>query len=184
MMTESALSSTPVAYDCKNQPGGNLLTLTGDGSGRAQKADGDKWGRFCWQSIRGARDEGIIVTMAYRVCQEARHNPGPYTAYTQQDTAMREQGVKKPNPRKQILTDLLELIRAKRPKGYIPVLMMDANEEDNYDKEMDHDLRKFIEDAHLLDHFHGKFPEPTCAYTRGKKRLDWILFDQALVGAI
>ena len=76
------------------------------------------------------------------------------------------------------------MIQAKRLEGYRPVLMMDANGDENYDKEMDHDLRKFIEDAHLVDHFHEKFPELTRTYTKGKKRLDWILFDEALVGAI
>jgi len=81
--SKSAFSSAPVAHDCKNQPGGNLLILTGDGVGRAQKTDGNKSGRFCWQTIRGARDEGIIVITPHRVCQEARHNPGPYTVYTQ-----------------------------------------------------------------------------------------------------
>ena len=90
--------------------------------------------------------------------------------------------MKKPNPRKQILMDLLELIQAKRLEGYRPVLMMDANGDENYDKEMDHDLRKFIEDAHLVGHFHDKFPKPTRTYTKGKKRLDRILFDQALLG--
>jgi len=62
--------------------------------------------------------------------------------------------------------------------------MMDANGDDNYDKEPDHNLQKFTEDTHLVDHFHEKFPEPTWMYTRGKKRLDRILFDPALVGAV
>ena len=62
--------------------------------------------------------------------------------------------------------------------------MMATNGDDNYDKEIDHDLWKFIEDAHLVDHFHEKIPEPTQTYTRGKKRLDMILFDPALVEAI
>ena len=182
--SKASYSSAPAAHDCKTLPGGNLLTLVGNGAGRAQKAEGDKWGRFCWQTIIGARDEGVIVITAYRVCQEARDNPGPYTAYTQQYTAMREQGVQKPNPRKQILTDLLALIREKRLEGYKPILMMDANGDDNYEDDIDQDLKQFIEDAHLVDHFHEKFPEPSRTYTRGKKRLDRILFDSALVGAI
>ena len=62
--------------------------------------------------------------------------------------------------------------------------MMDVNGDDNYDKETDHDLRKFIEDAHLVDHFHEKFPEPTWTYMRGKKRLARILFDPVVVGVI
>ena len=97
---------------------------------------------------------------------------------------MHEQGVEKPNPRKQILTDLLGLIQKKKLEGYRPVLMMDANGDDNFDKEPDHELRKFIEDAHLVDHFNGKMPEPNWTYTRDRKRLERILFDSALVGAI
>ena len=76
------------------------------------------------------------------------------------------------------------MIRSKRLGGYIPVLMMDANGDDNYDKEMNHDLRKFIKDAYLVDHFHEKFPKPTHTYTRGKKRSDQIISDPALVGVI
>ena len=90
----------------------------------------------------------------------------------------------KPNPRKQILKDLLALIREMKLEGYTPILMMDANGDDNFAEEIDHDLRKFIEDTHLVDNFHEKFPEPLRTYTRGKKRLDRILFDPALVGAI
>ena len=81
--SKSAYSLAPAAHDCRTLPGGNLLTLVGNGAGRAHKADGNKWGRFFWQTIREARDKGIIVMMAYRVCQEATDNPGPYTAYTQ-----------------------------------------------------------------------------------------------------
>ena len=36
----------------------------------------------------------------------------------------------------------------------------------------------------MVDHFHEKLPEPTQTYTRGKKRLNRILFGPALVGAI
>ena len=67
---------------------------------------------------------------------------------------MREQGVEKPNPRKQIRKDLLALIREKRLEGYRPILMMDTNGDDNCEEEIYHDLREFIEDAHLVDHFY------------------------------
>ena len=61
------------------------------------------------------------------------------------------------------------MIRKKRLEGYRPVLIMDVNGGNNYDKELYHDLQKFIEDAHLVDHFHEKFPGSTWTYTRGKK---------------
>ena len=68
----------------------------GNGAGRAQDMGLYKWGKYCWQTIQEARDEGIVVITAYRVCQKARDNPGPFTSYTQQYTAMQEQGVKNP----------------------------------------------------------------------------------------
>ena len=39
-----AFSSVPTAHNCKQQPGGNLLILAGNGAGREQDVDGDKWG--------------------------------------------------------------------------------------------------------------------------------------------
>ena len=62
--------------------------------------------------------------------------------------------------------------------------MMDGNGDENYDKEPDHDMQKFTEDAQLVDHFHEKFPELSWAYTYDSKRLNWIMSDPALVGAI
>ena len=71
----------------------------------------------------------------------------------------------KPNQQKQILKDPLTLIWEKRLEGYRPILIMDANGDDNFAEEIDHDLRKFIEDAHLVDHFHENFLSP-----RGRTR--------------
>ena len=59
-----------------------------------------------------------MVITAYWVYHEARDDRGPFTAYTQQYTVMQEQGVKRPNPRKQIITNLLELIKEKMLEGY------------------------------------------------------------------
>ena len=173
-------------HDCERQQGGNLLTVNNATAGRFQDHGSDKWGRFCWQTYRGKRDEGIVVITAYRVCHEASDHPGPFTAYTQQYTAMREEGIASPNPRKQILADLLSLIDAKRLEGFRPILMMDANGDYTSVKaqDRDKDLESFIRDANLVDHFHEKFPDPTHSYVYGSKRLDYILVDPALVDAI
>ncbi len=45
-------------------------------------------------------DEGVVVITVYRVCHEARGNSEPNTTYTREYLAMREEGIKKPNPRK------------------------------------------------------------------------------------
>jgi len=114
------------SYDTKYLPGGNLLTINGRTTGRISDSGSDEWGRFCWYTLLGRRDEGILLLVAYRVCHEAHDNPGPFTAYQQQYMAMRQAGYAKPNPRKQILDDMSKLINEKRLLGFRPIVMMDA----------------------------------------------------------
>ena len=171
-------------HDCKFLPGGNLLTTNGSVSGRIIDSGSDKWGRFCWFTLRGRRDEGILVITAYRVCHEASDNPGPLTAYTREYVAMREAGIEKPNPRRQILDDITELIDEKRLEGYRPIVMMDANGDYNNKKSGDSDLREFIENAGLVDPYHERYPEQIRTFMFGTKRLDYILMDPALAEAV
>ena len=117
--SRAVYSAMKADYDTNYQPGGNLLTVNGDTVGRIKNSGSDPMGRFCWFTLRGGRDEGILVVTAYRVCHERSDNPGPYTAYTQQYTALREAGVKDPNPRKQVLKDLTALIDEKKKEGFL-----------------------------------------------------------------
>ena len=161
-----------------------MLTVNGTAEGRIQAQGSDSMGRFCWYTLRGGRDEGVLVITAYRVCQEPSDNPGPLTAFSQQYTALREAGVEKPNPRKQILKDMLDLINEKRLQGFRPILMMDANGDHHYEKDKDEVLAQFIQDAGLSDVYHNRFPEQINTYVYGKKRLDMILMDPSLEEAV
>lgn len=169
-------------YDLRYQPGGNLLTANGEITARINGRGSDKMGRFCWYTLQGKRDEGVLIIVAYRVCQEKGNNPGPMTSYQQQYVALREAGVSDPNPRKQILTDLRLLIQEKREKGYRPILMIDAN--GDYTSGDDTGLKGFIMDAGLSDPYHDRFPEPTRTYIHGTKRIDYIFMDPALTHSV
>ena len=125
--TTMVYSSAKSNYRYKYQPGGNILSINRPEAGQVKATGSDDWGRFCWTALRGKRDKGVIFITASRVCQESPHNPGAFTAYQQQYTAMREQGILKPNPRKQIWKDLLKLIQSQRTLGFFPVLCLDAN---------------------------------------------------------
>jgi hypothetical protein len=163
-------------------PGGNLLTINGHTTGRIQTTGTDEWGRFCWYTLRGCRDEGVLVITAYRVCHEASHNPGPFTAYQQQYMGLRKSGQAHPNPRRQILIDILRLIRTKREEGFRPILMMDAN--GDYNSGKDPYFASFLLESGLSDPFYDKFGVSPPTYVRGTRRLDYILVDNALVPAI
>jgi hypothetical protein len=169
-------------HTTKYQPGGNLLTANGEITARIDGHGTDKWGRFCWYQFRGRRDEGVLVIVAYRVCQEKSTNTGPYTAFRQQYIAMRAERIADPNPRKQILKDLELLIQEKRTKGYRPILLIDAN--GDYAHGKDTDLKNFITNASLCDPFQDRYPQPIRTYLHGSSRIDYIFMDSALTPAI
>ena len=164
------------------QPGGNLLSINGHTTGRISGSGSDPWGRFCWYSLRGRRDEGVIVITAYRVCQEKHNNPGPLTAFQQQYTALRRNGVTNPNPRQQILMDICTLITEKRKEGLRPILLIDAN--GDYLAGKDSGLASFLHRACLADPFHDKFKIAPPTYQYGKQRIDYIFTDPGLAPSI
>lgn len=130
-------------------------------------------GRFGWYALRGKRDEGVLVIVAYRVCHKASDNPGPFTAYQQQHTLMRAAGMANPNPRKQILSDMMALIKLKQTEGLRPIVMMDPN--GDYIAGKDNELLEFIQDCGLLcDPFYDKFGFAPPTYIHCTKRLDYI----------
>jgi hypothetical protein len=170
-------SAAPPDHNFTYLPGGNLLTINGQTTGRICEQGSDSLGRFCWTTLRGRRDEGILVITAYRVCHESHHNPGPFTAYQQQFTGLLKTGLLNPNPRRQILTDLLQLIRTHRVNGFRPILMMDAN--GDY-RGSDKYFTSFLNEAGLDDPFFDKFQISPPTYIRGNRRLDYIFTDPAL----
>jgi hypothetical protein len=174
-------SAAPPDHTFTYLPGGNLLTINGHTTGRICERGSDSLGRFCWTTLRGRRDEGILVITAYRVCHEAHHNPGPFTAYQQQYTGLLQTGLANPNPRRQILTNLLQLVRTHRVNGFCPILMMDANGDYTAD---DKYFASFLTEAGLDDPFFDKFQISPPTYIRGTRRLDYIFIDPALSSAL
>ena len=65
---------------------------------------------------------------------------------------LQSEGVREPNPRKQILDNLLALINKLRDGGFEQVsLTMDANGDYQYAQDVNKDMQIFIKDAHLVD---------------------------------
>jgi hypothetical protein len=186
------------------QPGGVLVALTGKVTGRILKSENDPWGRFSWSLLRGNREEGILFIGAYRVCQAKGTRTGPNTAFMQQVEGMIEEELKESedlvvenkempkdirrsmDPRERILQDLKQLINEYRPKGFRPIIFMDANE-DWTDKKTGRALKAFLSETQLRDPLYDKFNRSglmSSTYARGSKRIDYMFFDTALLPAI
>ena len=89
-----------------------------------------------------------------------------------------------PNPRRQFLRDLEELIEEKRKEGYRPLVMMDMNGDYILETGEDKGLREFVERTELVDVYRERFPGRISTYVNGTKRLDYILMDPALEEAV
>jgi hypothetical protein len=161
-------------------PGGVATVVNGNVCGRVHNKGADKLGRFTWMALRGKNATGIIVVTAYRVCQKAGTNAGNDTAYMQQYVAMREQGIKKPDPRNQILSDISDILMEWGQKGYRPLVLMDANStvEDPH-------IQEFMEQHGLEDLIPATNPgKPPSTYARGPNRIDLVLGDSFVKRAV
>lgn len=108
-------------------PGGTAMVARGNVCGRVQNKGVDRFGGFSWMALRGKKDTGLIVVTVYRVGQKAGTDAGDNTAYMREYVAMREAGIKKPDPRNRILDDVSDLLKEWGQLGYHPLIMIDAN---------------------------------------------------------
>jgi hypothetical protein len=84
-MMEAVFQQSPTVYalsptDRTNtyQPGGNLLSITRDNVGQINNTGKDIMGQFTWATMRGKLDDGILIIVAYRVCQDHNSRAGAF----------------------------------------------------------------------------------------------------------
>ena len=97
-------------------PGGTSIITRGPAIGRIKKRIEDKMGRFTINVLEGKEGSGILCISIYRVHQTRGSKAGPNTAYSRQCDEMRLKGVQNPDPRKQILKDLTNIIQEYTPQ--------------------------------------------------------------------
>ena len=184
------------------QPGGVVTAIVGKIAGRVLESYRDPWGRFAWTRFRGDRGEGIQQITAYRVCQKVGTKAGVNTSYSYQVQQMLQEELERSqqfqrdertipesnrsrmNPRRRILDDLERVIQEAREKKFRVILMMDANED--WTKKDGKELKAFMDKVQLRDPLYERHysDEVTPTYARGTKRIDYILMDASLMGAV
>ena len=163
-------------------PGGVAIITRGRMTGRIVKRGADEMGRYTWIVLNGRNGKQVMIISAYRTCKAGLRS-GPHTANMQQIKHLLKKGVVTPNPRRAILSDLKLMIGEHRKAGGSVVLMMDANEE--WERERNGDLAEFLLETGLEDIHKMKQQEiPTTTYARGTKRLDHILVTPDLVQTV
>ena len=124
----------------------------------------------------------MTIINIYQVCNTTITQVGPKTAFSQQWSLLREQGILEPNPRRQFIKDLDKVISVFHSNHHKIILCGDFNESigDNI-----HGLDSIITKYNLTDaiqHQHGHHTVST--YSRGNKCLDYIFVSQNILPSI
>jgi hypothetical protein len=137
-------------------------------------------GRWAGHQYRLREGKTLTVITVYRPCQQSPSEACTTSNYQQRLLYQKETG-KKVDPRKLFMADLTSVIKKiENDPNNMVVLMWDANESIN---DQSGAIRKLITETTLVDAFAqvAGYPGELTTYTRGKKRLDYILTSQALV---
>ena len=109
--------------------GGTASILHGLLSPRINQRGSEAGGRWSWFEINGKNNSKLCIISAYRVCEFTTTTAGDNTAWKLQERYLISTGHVNPNPRQQILVDLLKFIKHKQENNREIILLMDGNEE-------------------------------------------------------
>ena len=160
--------------------GGTILCTTNKMVGRyvSRSKDPRGLGRWTTISMAGRNQRLIHVVCLYRVSQEQSH--GNRTSYMQQVRLLKQQNVRNPNPRQQVLEDLDIRLQQWQGDKHDIILMMDANSDLN-----DGALTKILHKHKLSDAMgrqHGCNQPAT--YERGTRTIDYIFCTERIIDSI
>lgn len=175
-------SSSSVRFDSSYLPGGVATILANNTVGRFHSSSSDSMGRWTVAHLTTNGSVPLSVITCYQVCHSSPTTTGPRTAYMQQWTSLRDNGILSPNPRHQFINDLDHLLQQLTSQGHHILVGGDFNESigDNLSG-LDRLLAKYnLVDAVSLLHAQSEVP----TYSRGHKRLDYLFLTPSLQPAL
>jgi hypothetical protein len=166
------------------QPGGTFMASTdrwatrSTGKPLVDPSGLGRWSGLCYLGKRGKR---LAILTAYR---SPRQQPtGGFGFFDQQYSLLLSKGDKKPNVRKQFISDLVLFINKLQLDGYEVIASLDANETLGQGK--DFGLAHLINECTLFDlHLLGP-SDPPATYKYGKdQRIDYMLGTSAVAALV
>ena len=173
-----ATSTSAIQVTSYYKPGGTATIALNKWSGRVNEQIHDKTGQGRWSGFKLRAHRPIIVVTAYRVPQTSIDQVGHKTAYAQQWAVARMAGEPTPEPREQTITDLTKEIHTWQQTSDV-IIMIDANEQMTHDKS---GISQLAQTCNLIDIIATTHPQAnrTATYSRGTKRIDFILISHTL----
>jgi hypothetical protein len=166
-------------------PGGCLQLCTGHWTSRIieEIKDPRRMGRWAGHKFRLWEGKTLSVITAYRPCHQSAMdaNQPSITVTYQQKVLFTKDKWKEEEPRQTFITDIIKLIKdMEEDPNNLCVLMWDANE---CIVDSSGSIRKIMNETKLVDTFSQIAGDPGSipTYSRGRKRIDYILTSQTLL---
>ena len=153
-----------------SKPGGNMIGLVDNLTGRLLSRISDPLGRWCGFILHGKDQRKILFLIAYQV--PSNSSPGDTSLEAQQDAIYRLRNIRNPNSRKLFLDALEKLVTEHRLKAVDIFLAGDFNEKIGVTP---YEMARVLHAGDLTDiyhHKHGMSEEPV-TYIRGSRRVDY-----------
>jgi hypothetical protein len=144
--------------------GGTITGVNGGWSGRKHSSGRDSLNRWTWTTLNGQSGKKFTVITVYRPCVSS--GTGTCTIHLQQTHDLAAQGIRNPNPRKQLLQDLGQYVTSLHDNNHTVLVMGDMNS----DVQRDPDILTFLQDNNLQNTLltrHNDTPLPA-SYDRGR----------------
>jgi hypothetical protein len=174
-------SESHLQFPTSFKPGGTCIDINGKWATRVTDRGTDPTGQGRWSylTISGRNSLDIMFLSVYRVCQTRGSKVGPrMTAYAQQWTLSRVAGKQDPNPRDDVITDLIQFVKAQTLRKPTAVgIFIDANKSLGDEPEGLQRLTKALGLTDIHANHLDNNQEPA-TYLRGTKRLDYALISQ------
>ena len=181
--SKQVTSNSTHSYNSTYQPGGTCSILIDKMVGRHHSSTNDTTlGRWSITNLSMRSNQQLTVICCYQVCKQTISSTGPKTAFSQQWSLLKRQGIQNPQPRKQFYVDLDKLLNKLTSQGNMILLAGDFNSTLGEDPT---GLDRIVHKYNLCDtiqHLHGSY---SCAsHVRGSKCIDYILCNRPFLPAI
>ena len=165
-----ALGCTDTTFVNMYKPGGTMLVLKDNITGRVLSSTSDKWGRWTSQRLRCQHERKLTVISAYQVGPEAS-SPGKTTAATQQRSFLIQSQDPLTDPRSAFVRDLRLYLQSCLTQGDDLMLVGDFNEVIGQDPTP---LTAMFSEFGLINLMTVRHSDPPPAtYARGRKCIDY-----------
>ena len=181
---DSTWNTTSSTTTCSSlyKPGGVGTIIDGKWSGRIKEKSQDwtNMGRWVTTTLSGKNDRNLTIYNCYRCNDMSLKHCGTSTAYLQQYSMLRQQGMTHPNPIKEFYKDLTNSVSAYVADGHEVLILIDANEEWTPTSK----IRKFATQLGLLNVSDEMFDSLPPTYPRSGRTIDFALVTLDLLDAI